>query len=125
MSNSTLSDLPDNLYFLDAARRDFLSLEGHQRHLVAKALCKIASAPSQFGKPLGRQGDRDLTGFRSTSVDRKDLRIVWTVSGSGRVEIALIVVVGQRSNEEVYAVASRRRAVALDLKRILRDILKS
>jgi mRNA interferase RelE/StbE len=124
MSSSTLSDFPDNLFFLEAARKDFLSLEGHQRRLVSKALCKIALAPNQLGKPLGKQANRGLTGFRSTAADKRGLRIVWIASDTGKAEIAVIVVVGPRTDSEVYAIAARRRAAALDLEKIARDMLQ-
>lgn len=105
--------IPENIHFLQAAQKEFLTLDGHQKRLVVKALNKIAKSPNAVGKHLGRRGGSDLTGFRSVSVDKQNLRIVWSVTSAGTVEVALVIAVGPRGDEEVYIIAARRRVEAL------------
>lgn len=115
--------IPDNVYFLDDAETEFLALEGHQRGLVLKALCKIARSPLEFGKALGKRGSSDLTAFRSTRVDKGNLRIVWVTTPTGQVQIVVVTAVGPRSDEEVYVVAAKRRAGALSLKDLIVEMI--
>jgi len=112
MSKSSLTDLlPANVWFFPDALEDFLALDRSRQIMVLKALHKIASGPSQFGKPLGNQQDRHLAGFRSAYVDRKSIRIVWRVADDGRVEVAVIAAILEREGMEVYETAAKRREV--------------
>lgn len=118
-----MSNIPENVYFLEAALKDMEKLEGHQRRLVLKALCRIARSPRDIGKSLGNRAGTDLTGLRSLSVDKKNLRIVWRVVSAEVVEIVLVIIVGPRGDEEVYNIAARRKAAALELEQIIRTLV--
>lgn len=111
MSKSRLTDLlPSNVWFFHDAEADFLALDRGRQKIVIKALQKIARSPTELGKPLGNQQERHLAGFRSAYVDRKSIRIVWTVTEDGRVQVAVVAAVLEREGMLAYEVASRRRA---------------
>ena len=95
-------------YFVTAVRP---SLAGNQRLLIVKALEKAKQNPlpiqeGGYGKPLGNRTTTKLSGFMKLKLRGAGLRIVYKLI---RTETEmLIVVIGARADEEVYATAQKR-----------------
>lgn len=103
--------------YLPEAEKDLKNLDGSQRVLVLTAIKKVQQNPlpveeNGYGKPLGNHNNANLAGLLKIKLRAFGLRVVYQLR---RVEgTMLIVVVGVRADEEVYAVA-RKRAVEHEL----------
>jgi mRNA interferase RelE/StbE len=99
------------LVYLPEAEKDLRALDGSQQLLVHKALRRVVQNPlpvseGGYGKPLGNHSGRNLTGLLKIKLKDSGLRVVYQLR---RTETAmLVVVVGLRSDEEVYDLAARR-----------------
>lgn len=130
MSNSFLSDLPDNIRLIPEAEEEFLELDHHQQILVLKGLKKIARDPVKLGKPLGNRGKgkarTKLVNFKSIRIDKSNLRIIWTVLKDGRdlIEVAIVVGMAARSEGMVYEMVSKRRDSAKEIAKDLSELYK-
>jgi mRNA interferase RelE/StbE len=99
------------LVYLPEAEKDLRALDGSQQLLVRKALRRVVQNPlpvseGGYGKPLGNHSGRNLTGLLKIKLKDSGLRVVYQLR---RTETAmLVVVVGLRSDEEVYDLAARR-----------------
>ncbi len=100
-----------NVRFLPEAEKDFERLAGNQRMLIAKAIDKVSGNPlpvyeGGFGKPLGNRSGNNLTGFMKIKLKDAGLRVVYKIV---RTETEmLIIVIGVRSDDEVYDIAEKR-----------------
>ena len=100
--------------YLPEAEKDLKKLDGSQRILVLKAIKKVQQNPlpveeNGYGKPLGNHSNANLAGLLKIKLRASGLRVVYQLRrGEGAM---LIVVIGVRADEEVYAVA-QKRAVA-------------
>jgi mRNA interferase RelE/StbE len=113
MSKSMLTSLlPNNVKLFPAAADDFLSLDKGRQIKVIKALQKISKSPTKFGKTLENKPDRPLSGFRSIYVDNKSIRIIWKVTASNQIEVAVVAGIAERDGLFAYKlVSSRKEAV--------------
>lgn len=113
MSKSMLTNLlPDNVKLFPAAADDFLKLDKGRQIKVIKALQKMSKNPTKFGKVLENRPNRPLSGFRSIYVDKKSLRIIWKVTDSNIVEVAVVAGIAARDGLVAYKlVSSRKEAV--------------
>ena len=99
------------LVYLPEAAKDLKNLAGNQRLLVIKAIEKVRQNPlpaneGGYGKPLGNKQGADLTGFLKIKLRGSGLRIVYKLI---RTETKmLVVVIGARSDDEVYGAAQHR-----------------
>lgn len=94
--------------FLDEAVRDMRKLDGSQRALVLKAIGKVRENPTAqgYGKPLGNKGGTDLVGLFKIKLRKSGIRVVYQlVEVNG---VMRIVVVGMRTDDEVYREAAKR-----------------
>lgn len=102
-----------DLSFLPEARDDLCALDGSQRIHVAKALEKVRSNPlpaseGGFGKPLGNKRLSQLSGLMKIKLRADGIRIVYKLE---RDEASMrVVVIGLRSDDEVYREAQKRRS---------------
>jgi len=64
-------------------------------------LKKLRESP-EFGHPLGNKAGYDLSGCRKLYVDKKKIRIVYTI-------IEERIAVGKREDMAVYRLAAQRR----------------
>ena len=97
--------------YLPEALADLDKLDKTQQKLVLKSIEKVRKNPlSQqeggYGKPLGRRGNIDLTGFLKIKLRASGLRLVYKVIK--QEDNMLIVVIGAREDEEVYSIAEKR-----------------
>jgi mRNA interferase RelE/StbE len=99
------------LVYLPEAEKDLRALDGSQQILVRKAIKRVVQNPlpvseGGYGKPLGSHSGRNLTGLLKIKLKDSGLRVVYQLR---RTETAmLVVVVGLRSDEEVYGLAAKR-----------------
>lgn len=96
---------------LPEAEKDLAKLDGSQIIQVKKAIRKVSQNPlpaerGGYGKPLGNKGGRNLTGLLKIKLRGSGLRAVYKVLEDQT--LMLVVVVGDRDDEEVYDLAARR-----------------
>jgi len=97
--------------FLSEAEKDLEKLAGNQKLLVFKAIQKVKNNPlpdteGGYGKALGNQGKRNLTGFYKIKIKDAGIRIVYKLI---RTESEMIIIViGARADNVVYDLATRR-----------------
>ncbi len=99
------------LVYLPEAEKDFKSLSGNERIVVAKALKKVLENPlpaneGGYGKPLGNKQSNNLSGFLKIKLKNLGIRIVYKLIKIDNQ--MLVVVIGARADDEVYDVAKRR-----------------
>lgn len=98
--------------FLDEALNDLRKLDGSVRPLVLKAIRKVQGNPlpadrGGYGKPLANRSGLSLAGLMKIKLRGSGIRIVYKlVENAG---IITIIVVGMRSDSEVYREAQKRR----------------
>ncbi|MBR1560324.1 MAG: type II toxin-antitoxin system RelE/ParE family toxin [Clostridia bacterium] len=98
--------------FLPEAERDMNGLSRPQQAMVRKAIEKVRENPlpqseGGYGKPLGHKRGFDLTNLMKIKLRGAGLRVVYKLI---RTETQmLVIVVGVREDEEVYALAHARR----------------
>jgi len=91
--------------FIPSAQKDFEKLDGRRKILVAKQIKKLENNP-YAGQHLGHKAGINLTGYYKLYVDRKKIRIVYTVIEE---EIFVkIIVIGEREDFSVYREAAKR-----------------
>lgn len=98
--------------FLDEALDDLKNLDGSTRALVLKAIKKVQINPLPterrgYGKPLGNRLSSHLTGLMKIKLRGVGIRVVYKIEEQGG--IMLVVIIGMRSDSEVYREAQRRR----------------
>lgn len=96
------------------ALKDLYKLDNSCRQLVLKAIKKVSQNPlpdyeGGYGKPLGRKGNTDLTGYLKIKLRNKGIRVVYKLI---RVDsIMYIIVIGARQDDEEYEIAARRNRI--------------
>lgn len=97
--------------YLPEAEKDLYELDGSQRKVIIKALQKVQNNPLScqeggYGKPLGNKNGNDLSGFLKIKLKASGLRIVYQLVKKD--DKMIIVVIGARADDEVYAIADKR-----------------
>lgn len=97
--------------YLPEAEEDVQKLDGSVRKLVVKAIEKVSTNPlpaaeGGYGKPLGHNGDLNLTGFYKIKLKRQGIRVVYSIVREN--DRMTVIIVGARSDEEVYKYAYDR-----------------
>lgn len=103
--------------YLPEAVEDLKVLDASQRNRVIKAIQKVSSNPFPaygdakgrcgYGKPLGNKMVFDLAGLLKIKLRQDDIRVVYKLEEDhGTMKI---IIVGMRSDDEVYRLAARRR----------------
>jgi len=85
--------------------KDFRELSKAQLILIYKQFKKLKTSP-ELGKPLGNKGGYNLTGYRKMYVDKKRVRIVYTIVEE--IITVEVVAIGKRDDMVVYEKAYRR-----------------
>lgn len=106
-----MKEKPWKVIFSDEAMDDIRSLDGSQREEVFRSIKKVSQNPlpcteGGYGKPLGNKNGSNLTGCFKIKLRRLGIRVVYLLR---RTERGMeILVVGLRSDAEVYEAASKR-----------------
>ncbi|MBE5919690.1 MAG: type II toxin-antitoxin system RelE/ParE family toxin [Pseudobutyrivibrio ruminis] len=96
---------------MEEALNDLQSLDKTQKVQVVKAIKKVSTNPLSkseggYGNPLGNRGGINLTGLYKIKLLKLGIRVVYKLEKT-ETEM-LIIVVGMRSDEEVYKEADKR-----------------
>ena len=104
--------------YLPEAEDDLKSLDPVRRARVLKAIAKVKTNPypvtgdsqgrSGYGKPLGNKMGYDLSGLLKIKLRQDGIRVVYKLEE--RNGMMTVIIVGLRSDDEVYRLASARRA---------------
>jgi len=87
-------------------KKDFSKLSSTQKMLVYKQFKKLQTSP-ELGTLLGNKAGYDLSGCRKMYVDKKKVRIVYTILEE--IITVEVVAVGKRDDMAVYAKAGERK----------------
>lgn len=103
---------------LPEAERDLKRLDGSVVSIVRKAMLKIRSNPlptaeGGYGKPLGNRSAGKLTGLLKVKLRAQGIRIVYKADRDRL--LVLVIIVGDRADEEVYRLAAQRIAAHPEL----------
>jgi len=90
----------------DVTGKDLKELSKVQIALVFKQFKKLQTF-LELGRPLGNKSGYDLSGCRKMYVDRKKIRIVYTIQET--VITVEVITVGKREDMAVYQKAAQRR----------------
>lgn len=101
------NDLFPKLQFWEEAKKDWAALDGHQKKFVSKALQRIEENAAHIGEALSKKRNIDLTGYRKVKLKAVGIRIVYKVLND-KIEVAEIIAIGNRADEEVYKEALER-----------------
>ncbi len=91
----------------DVTAKDLAKLSHAQRTLVFKQFKKIQTSP-ELGTLLGNKNGYNLSGYRKMYVDKKKVRIVYTIMEE--IITVEVIAVGKREDMAVYAKAWERRS---------------
>lgn len=99
------------------ALKDLYRLDRAVQERTIKAIKKVSKNPlpnyeGGYGKPLGNKGNTNLTGFLKIKLKKDGIRIVYKLIKIKN--IMYIVVIGVRSDDEVYLQASKRKELESD-----------
>lgn len=100
------------IQYTSHALKDLYKLDNGQQQRVIKAIKKVSQNPLPFseggyGKPLGKKGDSNLTGFLKIKLKKDGIRIIYKLITINSV--MYIVVIGARADDEVYIEANKRK----------------
>lgn len=90
-------------FLCEAARDDYLSLDGSVRAMVDKGIARLALRADEIGKPLSGP----LAGCKELKFRSDGIRVVFRIVGD-RVEVVQIVAIGHRDKGKVFASATKR-----------------
>lgn len=98
--------------YLSEALEDIKQLDQGQRVQVVKVINKVAVNPlpqneGGYGKPLGKKGDANLTGYCKIKLLKLGLRVVYHLVRENNS--MRIIVVSARADDEVYLLAEKRK----------------
>lgn len=107
MSKSNKIIWPNNVSFEPEAEADFAALDNSQRLVVFKAILKVASnpqpRPTGYGKPLSGK----LAGCFKIKLRDHGIRIIYRLVPPNSANMDIIII-GMRSDNEVYDEAEER-----------------
>ena len=98
--------------YLSEALDDIKQLDQRQRVQVVKAINRAAVDPlpqneGGYGKPLGKKGCTNLTGYCKIKLLKLGLRVVYHLVREN--SSMRIIVVSARADDEVYVLAQKRK----------------
>ncbi|MCR5559027.1 MAG: type II toxin-antitoxin system RelE/ParE family toxin [Schwartzia sp.] len=100
-----------NIEYRPEAVDDLKKLDGSQRIPVLKAIEKVSSNPlpdyeGGYGKPLGNKNGTNLSGFLKIKLKKYGIRVVYDLVREK--QNMRIIIIGIRSDNEVYYLAEKR-----------------
>lgn len=99
------------IIYIDAALKDLQDLDGSVRKQVLRAIEKVAQNPQAkseggYGNPLGNKNGLNLTGYMKIKLRDAGIRVVYRIEEVHGV--MRIIIIGARSDDEVYQLAVQR-----------------
>ena len=93
------------------ALKDLYQLDRSVQERVLKAIKKVSRNPlpnyeGGLGKPLGKAGNTNLTGFLKIKLKRDGIRVVYKIIKTKTT--MYILVIGARNDNQVYIETSKR-----------------
>ena len=95
-----------SLVLKEEIEKDLSKLSSSQKLLVYKQFKKLQTSP-ELGHPLGNKNGYNLSGCRKMYVDKKKVRIVYSILEE--IVTVEVIAVGKRDDMSVYERASERR----------------
>lgn len=100
-----------NIEFTKYSREDYFKLDGSQKKIVDKILTRVAINPlpsteGGYGKRLKNNPNSKLSGFLKIKLKKSGIRIIYKLEKIG--EVMKIIIIGLRSDNEVYKEANNR-----------------
>ena len=105
--------------FLKKAQEDYDALDGSQKKWVQASVERLKVRGGEIGEPLHKSPTDDLRGCKKLKNKSLGLRIVFRVISSGECQIIEIIVIGKRSDSEVYHTAGKRLQAIYDKFKLL------
>jgi len=93
--------------FIEEAKKDYKKLDGSIKKLVNVALSKMEERADELGEELTSKHGLNLIGCRKIKFRKAGIRLVYRIVGD-KAEIAEIIIVGKREDNEVYREAYKR-----------------
>jgi mRNA interferase RelE/StbE len=95
-----------SLVLKEEIEKDLSKLSSSQKMLVLKQFKKLQTSP-ELGQLLGNKNGYNLSGCRKMYVDKKKVRIVYSILEE--IITVEVIAVGKRDDMAVYEKASERR----------------
>lgn len=93
--------------FIEEAYKDYKKLDGSIKKLVKVAVAKMQKRADELGEELTNKHGVNLIGCRRIKFKKAGIRMVYRIVGR-KAEIAEIIMVGKREENEVYEIAYKR-----------------
>lgn len=93
--------------FIEEARKDYQKLDGSVKKFVDIAIAKMIERADELGEELTKKNTSNLIGCRKIKFKKIGIRIVYRIVGD-QAEIAEILAIGRRGENEVYKEAMKR-----------------
>jgi len=93
--------------FIEEAKKEYRKLDGSVKKLVNVAIAKMQERADELGEDLTTKHGINLIGCRKIKFRNAGIRIVYRIVGD-RAEIAEIITIGKREDNEVYKIAAKR-----------------
>ena len=93
--------------FIEEAKKDYKKLDGSIKKFVDVALAKMEERADELGEDLTSKHGLNLIGCRKIKFRKAGIRLVYRIVGD-KAEIAEIIMVGKREDNEVYQEAYKR-----------------
>jgi mRNA interferase RelE/StbE len=93
--------------FIEEAQKDYKKLDGSIKKLVNVALAKMEERADELGEDLTSKHGVNLIGCRKIKFRKAGIRMVYRIVGD-KAEVAEIIIVGKREDNEVYQEAYKR-----------------
>lgn len=93
--------------FIEEAKKDYKKLDGSIKKLVNVALAKMEERADELGEDLTSKHGVNLIGCRKIKFRKAGIRLVYRIVGD-KAEIAEIIILGKREDNEVYQEAFKR-----------------
>lgn len=95
------------IVFIEEAKKDYRKLDGSVKKYVDIAFKKMENRAHELGEELTNKNGQNLIGCRKIKFRDLGIRIVYRIVGN-KAEIAEVIAIGKRKNDEVYKKAAKR-----------------
>lgn len=96
-----------DVVFIQEAKEDYQKLDGSVKRFVDIAIAKMELRADELGEELTKKQQSNLIGCRKIKFKKIGIRIVYRIVAD-KAEIAEIIAIGKREENEVYKNAVKR-----------------